>query len=98
MLVSPKLGQKGRELKQRARDKAADKSVLLSALCLGVSPRLRLTSFLCGRTLFQCCPAWSDLLTSGRETPGEAPSLCSIMNPIQGLDAVWYTKKSCCTD
>lgn len=38
MRVSPKLGQKGRELKQRARDKAADKSVLLSALCLGVWP------------------------------------------------------------
>ena len=69
MCVSSELGQKGRFETQWAGDKAAEKSTVLSALCLGVSPRLRTASFLCRCTIFHCHPAWSDLLTE--EKPQE---------------------------
>lgn len=86
MCVSSELGQKGRDLKQWADDKVDDKSTVLPTLCLGVSPCLRLASFLCHCAVSQGCPAWSDLLTSGRKIPGEA--LGSTMNLIQGLDTL----------
>lgn len=77
MCVSSELGQKGRDWKQWADDKAADKSTLLRPLSGGFA-----SSQTCFLSLsLRYIPGLSclvDLLPSGRETPREA--LGSIMN------------------